>query len=159
MARFTQFHDPELSIWQAAVGEVEAQAAAGGQGEDVGAPRVAAGRPDDMSSMAAEASAYCRQVDTGAPLTAATAVHPATEGLLQTAGFCSLTALKLAKAKILGNQADAQRYKEELAQFGDCDPRYSEAAAKYAEYFVAQQKEIPYIVYKNLGDLDRKSVV
>jgi hypothetical protein len=152
MARFTQFHDPELSIWQAAVGEVEAQAAAGGQVEDVGAPRVAAGRPDDMSSMAAEASAYCRQVDTGTPLTAAAGVHPVTEGLLQTTGFCSLTALKLAKAKILGNQADAQRYKEELAQFGDCDPRYSEAATKYAEYFVAQQKQIPYIAYKNLSD-------
>ena len=39
-----------------------------------------------------------------------------------------------------------------LAKFGDCDPKYAEAAAKYAEYFVAQQKQIPYIVYKNLSD-------
>jgi hypothetical protein len=91
-------------------------------------------------------------VDTGSPITEATGVHPVTEGLAQTAGFCSLTALKLAKAKILGNQADEQRYEEELAKFGDCDPKYAEAAAKYAEYFVAQQKQIPYVVYKNLSD-------
>ncbi len=100
MARFKQFHDPELSIWQAAVGEVEAQAAAGAQVEDVGAPTVVSGRPDDMDDMSAEAAAYCAQVDTGTPISQATAVHPATEGLLQTAGFCSLTALKIAKAKI-----------------------------------------------------------
>ena len=152
MAQFKQFHDPELSIWQAAVGEVEAQAAAGTQVEDVGAAQVAAGRREDLDSMSSEAIAYCTQVDTGAPVSAATAEHPATEGLAQTAGFCSLTALKLAKAKIVRNQADEQRYEEELAKFGDCDPRYSEAAAKYAEYFVAQQKQIPYIVYKNLSD-------
>jgi len=152
MSRFKQFHDPELSIWQAAVGEVEAQAAAGAQVEDVGAAQVTAGRPEDLDSMSSEAIAYCTQVDTGAPVSAATAEHPATEGLAQTAGFCSLTALKLAKAKITGNQADEQRYKEELAKFGDCDPRYAEAAAKYADYFVAQQKQIPYIVYKNLSD-------
>ena len=152
MARFKQFHDPELSIWQAAVGEVEAQAAAGAQVEDVGAPRVVTGRPDDMDSMSSEAIAYCNQVDTGTSISEATAAHPATEGLLQTAGFCSLAALKLAKAKILGNQADAQPHMEGLAKFGDCDPKYAEAAAKYAEYFVAQQKQIPYVVYKNLSD-------
>jgi 3',5'-cyclic AMP phosphodiesterase CpdA len=152
MARFKQFHDPELSIWQAAVGEVEARTAAAKQVQDVGAPSVAAGRPDEMDNMSSEAGSYCAQVDAGTPITAATAVHPSTEGLAQTAGFCSLTALKLAKAKILGNHADAQRYQEELAKFGDCDPGYAEAAAKYADYFVAQQKQIPYVVYKNLGD-------
>ena len=46
MARFKQFHDPELSIWQAAVGEVEAKAAVGTQTQDVGsaACRGSAGR-------------------------------------------------------------------------------------------------------------------
>lgn len=152
MARFKQFHDPELSIWQAAVGEVSAQAAAGAQVEDVGAAPAAAGRPDDLDPMSSEAISYATQVDAGTPISDATAVHPATEGLVQTAGFCSLTALKLAKAKITGNQADEQRYRDELAKFGDCDPRYAEAAAKYTEYFVAQQKQIPYIVYKSLSD-------
>lgn len=152
MGRFKQFHDPELSIWQSAVGEVEARRAAGAQTQDVGAPRVISGRPDTQDPMTAEAMAYCNQAASGAPITEATAVHPATEGLAQTAGFCSLTALKLAKAKILGNQADVQRYSDELSKFGDCDPRYAEAAAKYAEYFVAQGKQIPYIVYRNLSD-------
>jgi len=152
MARFKQFHDPELSIWQSAVDEVEAKAAAGTQVEDLGATQAVSSRPEDLGTMSSEAISYCTQVDTGTPISAATAEQPATEGLAQTAGFCSLTALKLAKAKITGNQADEQRYKDELAKFGDCDPRYSEAAAKYAEYFVAQQKQIPYIVYKSLSD-------
>jgi hypothetical protein len=69
-----------------------------------------------------------------------------------TEGACSLTALKLAKAVILRNESDQELYKAQLARFGGCDPLYAEAAAKYAEYFVAQQKQIPYIVYKNLSD-------
>jgi hypothetical protein len=152
MARFKQFHDPELSIWQAAVDEVASQAARGGQVEDIGAAPVRAGRPDEPDPMSAEAIAYCSQMATGATVFEATGVHPATEGLAQTAGFCSLTAMKLAKAKLTGNKDDEERYKNELAKFGDCDPKYAEAAAKYAEYFVAQQKQIPYIVYKNLSD-------
>ncbi|MGH9431437.1 MAG: metallophosphoesterase family protein [Terriglobia bacterium] len=152
MGRFKQFHDPELSIWQSAVEEVEAKQSAGPQTEDVGATPVITGRPDTPGSMVAEATAYCHAVDSGKTV-ADVAVGPvATEGLIQTAGFCSLTALKLAKAKILGNQADEQKYNDELAKFGDCDPRYSEAAAKYSEYFVAQGKQIPYIVYQNLSD-------
>ena len=152
MARFKQFHDPELSIWQAAVGEVEAKRHTGTQVQDVGAPVVVTGRPDDLDDMSSEAIAYCNQVDSGTPVTQATAVHAATEGLLKTAGFCSLTALKIAKAKILGDAAAAQQYENELAKFGDCDPKYAEAAAVYAAYFVAQQKQIPYIPYKNLSD-------
>ena len=152
MAHFKQFHDPELSIWQAAVGEVEARRRKGTQVQDVGAPVAVTGRPDDLDDMSSEAIAYCNQVDSGTPITQATAAHPATEGLVQTAGFCSLTALKLAKAKILGNTAAAQQYENELAKFGDCDPKYAEAAAVYAAYFLAQQKQIPYIHYKNLSD-------
>lgn len=152
MAPFKQFHDPELSIWQAAVGEVEARRPASAQIQDVGALPVATGRPDDLDEMSSEAIAYCLQVNNGTPVMEATAVHPATEGLVQTAGFCSLTALKIAKSKILGNSAATQLYKDELAKFGDCDPKYAEAAEKYADYFVAQQKQIPYVVYKNLSD-------
>jgi hypothetical protein len=152
MARFKQFHDPELSIWQAAVGEVEAKAAAGTQTQDVGGLQVIAGRPDDLGSMSSEAIAYSTQVDTGMPITQVTAGQVATEGLLQTMGFCSLAALKLAKATILGEKAASQPHEDGLAKFGDCDPKYTEAVAKYVEYFVAQQKEIPYITYKNLSD-------
>lgn len=143
MIRFKQFHDPKLSIWQSAVDEVAAA---------VGGARAITGRPDIPHPMLAEAVAYGNQVQSGLSVQAATAAHPATEGLLRTAGFCSLTGLKLAKSLILCNESDTENYKDELAKFGDCDPLYAEAAAKYAEYFVAQQKQIPYIVYKNLGD-------
>lgn len=152
MARFMQFHHPELSIWQAAVGEVEARRPAGAQAQDVGTEPAMAGRPDDFGAMSAEALSYCLQVANGATLTDAAAVHPATESLAQTIGLCSLTALKLAKAVIADNAADKQRYGDELKQFGGCDPRYAEASALYTAYFLAQQKQIPYIVYKNLGD-------
>jgi Calcineurin-like phosphoesterase len=152
MARFKQFHDPELSIWQSAVEEVEARQSAGAQTEDVGAAPVVTGRSDVPNPMIAEATAYGDAVDSGKTVADVATGPVATEGLAQTAGFCSLTALKLAKAKILRNHADEQKYQNELAKFGDCDPRYSEAAAKYAEYFVAQGKQIPYIVYQNLSD-------
>jgi calcineurin-like phosphoesterase family protein len=152
MARMRQFHNPELSIWQSAVEEVAAKRATATRTEAVGAAAVVSGRPDTPDPMTAEATAYCHAVDSGQSVAEATAGHVATEGLVQTAGFCSLTALKLAKAKILGNQADEQRYKDELAKFGDCDPGYAEAAAKYAEYFVAQQGKIPYVMYQSLGD-------
>ena len=81
MAPFKQFHDPELSIWQAAVGEVEARRPASAQIQDVGALPVATGRPDDLDEMSSEAIAYCLQVNNGTPVIEATAVHPATEGL------------------------------------------------------------------------------
>lgn len=150
MARFKQFHDPELSIWQSAVGEVEAKSAVGLQTQDAGATAVISGRPDDLDTMSSEAIAYCQHVDQGIPMAQTAAGQPSTEGLLQTLGFCSLAALKLAKAKIVGDPEGP--HQAGLAKFGDCDPRYAEAAAKYAEYFVAQQKQIPYIVYKNLSD-------
>src|SRR5580698_2890502 len=150
MARFKQFHDPELSIWQAAVGEVEAKAASGVQTQDVAAAQVTSGRPDDLDDMSSEAIAYCQHIEEGTPIHDLAAGQPSTEGLLQTLGFCSLAALKLAKAKIIGSSEGAQQVG--LEKFGDCDPKYAEAAAKYAEYFVAQQKQIPYIVYKNIGD-------
>jgi 3',5'-cyclic AMP phosphodiesterase CpdA len=152
MGRLKQFHDPELSIWQSAVDEVAAKRAAAVQTETVGGAAQITGRPDILGPMSAEAIAYGNQITSGPPSQAATAVQPATEGLAQTAGFCSLTALKLAKATILGNEADKERYRSELAKFGDCDPLYAEAAAKYADYFLAQQKQIPYIMYQNLGD-------
>ena len=150
MARFKQFHDPELSIWQAAVGEVEAKAAQALQTQAAGAVAVISGRPDDLGTMSSEAIAYAQHAEQGTPMVETAAGQPSTEGLLQTLGFCSLAALKLAKAKILGDPEGPHQVG--LAKFGDCDPKYAEAAKMYAEYFVAQQKQIPYIVYKNLGD-------
>ena len=68
MARFKQFHDPELSIWQSAVGEVAAQSAVGVQTQDVGAPVVVSGRPD------ASKVAVLMVLNVGVPLVSAVAV-------------------------------------------------------------------------------------
>ena len=153
MGRMRQFRDPGLSLWQSAVDEVIAKRKGGAQSEAAGAPRVISQRPDSGDMMMREAMAYCNAADSGQPLPEATAVGPAaTEGLVHTAGFCSLVALKLAKATITGNKAEIQRYKDEMGKFSDCDPGYAEAAATYAAYFVAQNKDIPYRVYKNIGD-------
>src|SRR5215472_10786129 len=107
MARIRQFRDPKLSLWQSAVDETIAKRKGGAQSEAVGAPRVIGQRPDSSDLMMREAMAYCSAADAGQPLLEATAVGPAaTEGLVHTAGFCSLTALKLAKAIITGNKDD-----------------------------------------------------
>jgi predicted phosphodiesterase len=152
MGRIRQFRDPELSLWQSAVDEMIAKRSAGAQTQALGGPPVISERPDSSDLRMREAIAYCDAVDAGKPLPQAAAAPAATEGLVHTAGFCSLTALKLAKATIVGNQADIQRYKAELAKFSDCDPGYAEAAVTYAAYFVAQGKDIPYKVYQNIGD-------
>jgi len=77
MANPKQFHDPELSIWQSAVEEVVATRATGGQTQDVAAAGVVSGRPDELDPMMAEATAYCRAVDTGQTLADAAAGHVA----------------------------------------------------------------------------------
>jgi hypothetical protein len=120
MPRFKQFRDPELSIWQSAVEEVQAPRAA--EAEEVGAAPVTAGRPDELDPISSEAVTYCNQVSTGATLAKATGVHPATEGLAQTAGFCSLVALKLAKAKLTGNKEDEQRIRMSSPSSGTAIP-------------------------------------
>src|SRR5690348_16899889 len=104
MGQMRQFRDPGLSLWQSAVDEVVAKRKGGTQSEAIGAPRVISQRPDSSDLMMGEAMAYCNAVDTGQALPESTAVGPtATEGLVHTAGFCSLIALKLAKATITGN--------------------------------------------------------
>ncbi len=152
MARMKQFHDPELSIWQSAMDETIARQAAGANIQALGGPPVIGERPDLSDPRMREATAHCEAIDRGTPLSDIATGPVATEGLLQTLGYCSLTALKLAKAMLLGNQADIDQYAGDLKRFGGCDPLYAIAAAKYAEYFVAQGKEIPYRMYGQLGD-------
>ncbi len=152
MPQMKQFHDPKLSIWQSAVDEVVAKQTAGVQTQAVGGVPVISGRPDGNQFMIQDSASYCTAVDGGTQLPDLAPGQAATEGLAQTLGYCSLSALKLAKAFIVGQQQDQDHLKLEFAKFGGCNPGYVEAAAKYAEYFIAQGKKIPYRVYKNLGD-------
>ncbi|MGH9397578.1 MAG: metallophosphoesterase family protein [Terriglobia bacterium] len=147
-----QFHDPKLSIWQSAVEEVVAKKIAGTQTLSVGGALVVSERPDPDQFMIRDSASYCTAVNSGTPLPDVAPGQAATEGLIQTLGYCSLSALKLAKAIIVSQQQDQERLKAEFGKFGGCNPGYVEAAIKYAEYFIAQGKKIPYRVYKNLGD-------
>lgn len=151
MAQMKQFHDPKLSIWQSAVDEVVAKKTAGAQTLAVGGTPVVSGRPDAGQFMIGDAAAYCSAVDTGVPVPEP-AGPAVTEGLIETLGACSLSALKLAKAIIANQQQEQAGLKAQFAKFGGCNPGYAEAAIKYAEYFIAQGKKIPYRVYKNLSD-------
>lgn len=149
MEHIRQFHQPKLSIWQSAVDEAvakrrEAQAPA--------AMRLARGtkpalRPDAAHPAVREAAEYCA-AETGSGL----AAERRTGGIADTVCFCSQSALKLAEAKILCDEAACQRYEDDLVKFGECDPLYADAALKYAEYFIAQCKKIPYRIYHSLSD-------
>lgn len=151
MPPMKQFHDPKLSIWQSAVDEVVAKQTAGAQTLSVGGPPVVSGRPESSQFMIGDAAAYCSAVSAGAPVPEA--VAPAvTEGLVQTLGSCSLAALKLAKSIIVNQQQEREGLQAQFAKFGACNPGYVEAAIKYAEYFIAQGKKVPYRVYQNLSD-------
>lgn len=148
MEHIRQFHQPRLSIWQSAVDEVvanrrqaQAPAASLARGGEPGR------RPDAAHPAVREAAEYC-----AAEAGSGRLATPGTGGIADTVCFCSHAALKLAEAKILCDEAACQRYENDLASFGECDPLYADAAVKYAEYFIAQCKTIPYRVYKSLDD-------
>lgn len=149
MGHIRQFHQPKLSIWQSAVDEAVAQRgaseapAAAHLARDVEPRR----RPDVSHPAVREAAAFCASETDSDGL-----VAPAAGGISDTVCFCSRAALKLAESKILCDDAACQRYEDDLARFGECDPLYADAAVKYAEYFIAQCKAIPYRVYKSLDD-------
>ncbi|MGH9355528.1 MAG: metallophosphoesterase family protein [Terriglobia bacterium] len=153
MSRMKQFRNPKLSIWQSAVDEAIARRAVAAQAAaPAGAPAAKLGRPDAAHRMVRESASYCSAIagEKSFQQLAATPLPP--EGLLHTLSYCSVVALKLAKAAILGNQQDYETYKSELGKFTDCDPLYLQATERYVEYFIAQCKKIPYRAYKNLSD-------
>ncbi|MGH9342846.1 MAG: metallophosphoesterase family protein, partial [Terriglobia bacterium] len=168
MSILRQFREPRLSIWQSAVDEVQRQAAQRARLASSNAPGAMAPftpRTTLAHPMIRESAAYCAAQSIGGPLSAPSAfgipagsagpIGPAARvqgGELDTACYCSRTAMKLAEATILDNEQDCERYRNELGKFTDCDPLYVEAAAKYAEYFIAQCKKIPYRVYQKLSD-------
>ncbi len=165
MSILRQFREPRLSIWQSAVDESigrkrAAQRAGIVSGVMPGAPGAAGAvpqpalRPNLAHPMIQESAAYCAAQSAGGlrDSSAAPAARLQGGGLLGAACYCSGTAMKLAEATILGNEQDCQRYRDELGKFTDCDPLYVEAAEKYAEYFIAQCKKIPYRIYQKLTD-------
>lgn len=153
MTRMKQFRDPKLSIWQSAVDEVLARKAVTARAEALAGGAVARPpRPNATHPMVRETASYCSAMGGATSFSRLAAAPPPPEGILHTLGYCSISALKLAKAAILGNQEECESYKNDLGKFTDCDPLYIQAAERYVEYFIAQCRKIPYRVYKSLSD-------
>src|SRR5579884_1550149 len=151
--RIRQFHNPKLSIWQSAVDEVLVKKLAAQKTSTAPQDTATAGtRPDASHPSVQEAASYCAAIDSGKSLSELTAGPPPAGGVAHTLSYCSVVAMKLAQAILTGNQQNCQRYRDELGKFTDCDPLYAEAAEKYAEYFVAQCKKVPYRVHQTLDD-------
>ncbi|PYX92800.1 MAG: hypothetical protein DMG67_05905 [Acidobacteria bacterium] len=107
-------------------------------------------RPDTGHSMVRAAALDLTAEHAGNPLAPALPSTPeATEGLGDTAKFCSTVARKLAWAKITGNAAQAALLKEQFEKYGQCDPGWMEAAAEYAK-FKLEKGKVPYRVYANI---------
>ena len=160
----------DLSLWQSAVDEVVARTAASNQAAATGtAPNVT--RPDPGHGMVqgalavvkkAEALGHIHATPAALPLspassaTAAPAVTAAGQPPLPTdtdpLKYCPELARLYALAKFLGHTNDANYYQQILTKKeGICDPQWSEAAIKYAE-FLASRGTIPYRRWKSLGD-------
>jgi hypothetical protein len=152
MSFIRQFHDPKLSIWQSAVDEVVALRQAAQRPSSPTGLSATIERPNVTHPVVQEAITYCAAANTGHAPAGSTAGAALAIPLAGTLGYCSMAALRLARAIILKNEQDEDRYRTELRKFGECDPCYAEAAERYAEYFLAQGRKIPYRVYKNIGD-------
>jgi predicted phosphodiesterase len=132
MPKLTQFRHPALSLFQSAVDEVVARAAAGA---------TAIVRPDSSHGMVAAAAAP-----------AASGATPATDSLSEQLNYCASLARSYGEAKLLGREADANRYLDLLTDtMGTCDPRWAETALKYQE-FLASKGQIPYRTHTSLSD-------
>jgi predicted phosphodiesterase len=152
MAHIKAYRDPQISLFQAAVSEV-VEKHSGAQIMSAGRLGVPL-RPTTEDPMMEAISAYVDGAVGSQPRVAPGA--PITLGIIDGAKHCANMALKLGeaigKAILTGNKADEQRYRDQLSKFTECDPRWAEAAAVYADYFVAQQNSIPYISVKEISD-------
>jgi Calcineurin-like phosphoesterase len=163
----------DLSLWQSAVDEVVSRKA--------GAAQAAAGavpvytRPDPAHAMVQTAIAVVKKAEDLGHIHAtpqALAAGPASGPIAIAASAASATAVEdpplptetdpvkycadLARmyglAKFLGHTSDANFYGQLLFKTqGECDPRWAEAAAKYAE-FLASRGSIPYRRWNSIGD-------
>src|SRR5487761_1880717 len=101
MTRMKQFRDPKLSIWQSAVDEVLARKAVTARAEALAGGAVARPpRPNATHPMVRETASYCSAMGGATSFSRLGAAPPPPEGILHTLGYCSISALKLAKAAI-----------------------------------------------------------
>ena len=137
------YRDAQISLFQSAVSEV-VEKHSGNQILNVDGATIPMRATTEDPMLEAVAN-YADAASSGTmPLNAA----PEMLSIIDEAKFCANMSIKigeaLGKALITGDQQEIERYRGQLGKFGTCDPRWAEAAAVYANYFVAQGKSIPY---------------
>lgn len=152
--------DRKISLWQSAVEEAVASAAAGtvggavrgARGQRAGAAVPVTDASVRRSGPVLAASALAAALDAGSPLTdpqpgSVEGVRgdeaEAARGVAGTAWTCNKIALQLAWAKVNGDTASAARLADELS-FGACDPLWADCVERYVKYFQLQGGRIPY---------------
>ena len=150
MARMKAYRDERISLFQSAVSEI-VEKHEGSQILSVGGgPNIPVRATTDDPMLEAVAG----YADSAADPDVTPSATPETLSIADGAKYCANMALKLGealgKALISKDQTEIDRYKGQLGQFGECDPRWAEAAAAYANYFVVQGKPIPYVSIKTL---------
>ena len=156
MARMKQARSRELSLWQSAADAVVSKGSAGGQALDVNSP-AALRRPDQGDHVIAAANELAASLDQGESLPATPeAVAAATLDVGDVVKFCSVTALKLARARakaiLTRDDSEVRKFEAELGtQFGQCDPRWAQVIAVYVAARTTQGP-IPYRRHQQLSD-------
>jgi hypothetical protein len=149
--KLQQYRTPDLSLWQSAVDEVVSRTSSAAAARSADSP-IAIARPDQSDPMIAGANLVANTVDTSgvAPTVPKTAEVAKSVG--DTVAFCATTAFKLAKAKLLGNTAEAARLSKELTvDMGPCDPKWAQVVAVYVAKKISQSN-IPYRRHNQLSD-------
>ena len=153
-----QFRDPDLSAWQSAVDETVAKTAAEGHALSVDGT-VPLSRPNQDDPMIAAVNAVASVVDETNAVPDVASPALVAQGLEDTAKFCSVTAFKLAKAKLMGDSPEAARLAQELTvAMGPCDPKWLTVVATYLKSKAALTP-IPYRKYQAIGDFVVNDIV
>lgn len=151
MTHLKAYRDAKISLFQAAVSQVVEKHTLNQILSVGGSATLSRATADDP--MLDAVTAYA---DSASSTQLPTTPAPQTLGIADGAKYCVNMSLKLGealgKALVTGDETEIQRYRDQLSQFTQCDPRWPEAAAVYADYFVAQGKAIPYKSIKTIPD-------
>jgi hypothetical protein len=149
----------EASLWQSAADQVlsKSRKQRAEQGVVAGAPAAAGPVDPALPEMnAANTAALAVEQSLKIPQHGVEA-EPMVEGAAPSVPeFCARAAFQLARARVkkilTGDDTDEKKFQDELgAQFGTCDPRWSECISEYIKNRVSNDP-IPYRRYKQLSD-------
>jgi hypothetical protein len=166
MQPIKQFRTVNASLWQSAVDQVIARSnaqaiarknavsPAAGLSPHAGVSDGNLARPDQSDEMMIHANAIAQALENG-EIPETPAPSPAA-GIVDTIGFCSATALRLAEARVKAffthDDAELKMLHAQLdTPFSQCDPRWAQVLEVYATSRIAD-KTIPYRRYKDIGD-------